>query len=216
MDSISYQSLRSSIQTGDLIACSALRFRDVRTLPDIGGWMSNRFIRSSQWRGNVDGDGFEDFIHVMLAVVFDGDVFGLEYTAGMQGLTPKRLSQRIANYPALMAHFPLTDEARLRSNPEGLLKYMRTHQHDRYSFGGLFWPELRIARLKGWQRPGRQFCSEGVVHGWQAMNVWPVEHTLWRRGFITDVVRPWQYSPVETIRACVVDRNNAKVVYVDE
>jgi hypothetical protein len=214
LEDVPYSLLRPEIRTGDLFAFSAMRFRDIRSLPEVGGWLSNRIIRTSQWRGNVDGDGLEDFIHVGVSLVDKehDEVYLLEYISGMCGLKPIRLSKRIATYPGIVAYFPLTPSAVKWSQPDNAVAFLREHRKDKYSVGGLLYPELRFTRLKGRLRLGRQFCSEGVVHFEQAINTWPKEQKVWRRGFYVDAVRPWQYSPVEVIRACCFDRKSALVV----
>lgn len=205
---------RGKISTGSVIAFEKMPFTGIKKLADFGGWMSNWGIYFKQRPCDIDNRGFKNFVHVAIVLrnPVDDVVMGLEYTAGMKGLTPFRLSDRIKAYTARggrVAWFPLQRTAQARLNTEYVGEWIKAHREDTYNYKGLPFAEMHHLPLTGRKTPGKLFCSEGVMRFWADLGIISPKHRTWHGEFRDEPIKPWLYSPQEVLGHEVIDRDRA-------
>jgi len=206
-----YSEIRDELRSGDIIACEKIPLTGIRSLADIGGWLSNRGIRLVQKRGNIDGDGYENLIHTY-PIIHDrahDEVMAFEYTAGMKGLRPFRLSADLAEYRARggRAHlFRLNAQARHRFDESKVQDFIEKHRNNGYAWEMLAFAQLSFLPIRPfWWRANRKryYCSAGALAFEIHCNAIASKRKVLRRsGWVTQPESPMEYSVSEFLRRC--------------
>jgi hypothetical protein len=205
---------RGKISTGSVVAFERIPVTSIRSIADVGGFISNQVIRFKQSPCDIDGRGYKNFVHVVTVLRSNDhdEVMALEHTAGMKEYVPQRLSAMIEEYIARggrVAWFPLKAHVQRRVDQAKVDKYVADHRTDRYNWTALPLPEMHYLPIKGRKRFQRQFCSEGIMSFWTNTGIELPYHRVWDGEFRDEPIKPWLYSPQEILGHSVIDRRRA-------
>lgn len=203
---LTYDELRPKLQTGDIVAFEKIPITSIRSIADFFGWLSNRMIFRVQRRGNVDNDGYEALVHVAV-VLRDGahdEIMGFEYTAGMKGLVPFRLSARICEYLRRGGNvhiFRLNSRARQRIKNGAVAQWIHDHRNNGYAWEHLPFAEMHWLGLRPRKKANRYYCSAGAMAFLIAVGAIPEFRKVLRKGhWETRPEKPQEISPAELLR----------------
>ena len=192
-----YQELRPRIRTGDLILYPRVTLADVRAgRAALLTWAGNLEIALRQRRVNSRNDGCWELIHVEMAVVnrHPVEVLAAGWTAGQRGPGLQQLSKHLAAYPKPPLYLPLYEHVTVQE--EDMQRWLDLHRLDEYNYAGLLFPAS--ARLTGWVRPGRMFCSEAAISMLQGCGALPKTQRIWAGDHVAEApIQPQQFSPDE-------------------
>jgi len=208
---VSYKELRSQIRTGDVLAFEKLPLLRVRGCADLGGWLSNRLIYRNERRGNVDNDGYERIVHVAVAVHnhTHNEVMGYEYTAGMDGLKPFRISTRIRDYNKRGGRvhlFRLNATARQRLDESKAEQWAEKHRQNGYAYLPLVYATLGQLPFRPWinyRDRKKLYCSPGVMVCLMELGAIPDRRKVLRAGepaWVWEDESPMELAPSEMLR----------------